>query len=84
MGVEGQPFATGQLRSYMRAPVGYYCAQLLSQNGTPCIVMGTGTAVVRASSENPRLELPERECVQRRSYCDALGVGCSLRFFFGS
>lgn len=43
MGVEGQSFATGQLRSYMRAPVGYYCAQLLSQNGTPCIVMGTGT-----------------------------------------
>jgi hypothetical protein len=42
MGVEGQAFATGQLRSYMRTPVGYYCAQLLSQSGTPCIVMGTG------------------------------------------
>jgi len=40
--IEGKPFATGQLRSYMRTPVGYYVAQLLSQNGTPCVVMGTG------------------------------------------
>jgi NH3-dependent NAD+ synthetase len=30
------------MRSYMRTPVGYYCAQLLSQAGTPCVVMGTG------------------------------------------
>lgn len=42
LGVEGGGFAKGQLRSYMRTPVGYYVAQLLSQNGTPCVVMGTG------------------------------------------
>jgi len=42
VGIKGGSFATGQLRSYMRAPVGYYVAQLLSQAGTPCIVMGTG------------------------------------------
>ncbi|KAK8802670.1 hypothetical protein WA171_006346 [Blastocystis sp. BT1] len=42
VGVEGQAFASGQLRSYMRTPVGYYVAQLLSQGGTPCIVLGTG------------------------------------------
>jgi len=40
--VKGNPFAQGQLRSYMRTPVNYYVAQLLSQQGTPCIVMGTG------------------------------------------
>jgi len=42
VGIEGGGFAKGQLRSYMRTPVGYYVAQLLSQNGTPCVVMGTG------------------------------------------
>jgi len=42
VGIKGGPFAKGQMRSYMRAPVGYYCAQLLSQAGTPCVVMGTG------------------------------------------
>ncbi len=42
VGIEGKPFSAGQLRSYMRTPVGYYVAQLLSQAGTPCIVMGTG------------------------------------------
>jgi NAD+ synthase (glutamine-hydrolysing) len=42
LGVASKPFASGQLRSYMRTPVGYYVAQLLSQEGTPCIVMGTG------------------------------------------
>ena len=42
VGVEGGQFATGQLRSYMRTPVGYYVAQLYSQKGTPAIVMGTG------------------------------------------
>eukprot|EP00744_Colponema_vietnamica_P010514 GILI01014858.1.p1 GENE.GILI01014858.1~~GILI01014858.1.p1 ORF type:complete len:320 (-),score=81.90 GILI01014858.1:225-1109(-) len=41
-GIEGKQFATGQLRSYMRTPVGYYVAQLFSQAGTPAIVMGTG------------------------------------------
>jgi NAD+ synthase (glutamine-hydrolysing) len=42
LGVTSKPFASGQLRSYMRTPVGYYVAQLLSQEGTPAIVMGTG------------------------------------------
>eukprot|EP00818_Percolomonas_sp_WS_P001620 CAMPEP_0117442982 /NCGR_PEP_ID=MMETSP0759-20121206/4447_1 /TAXON_ID=63605 /ORGANISM="Percolomonas cosmopolitus, Strain WS" /LENGTH=298 /DNA_ID=CAMNT_0005234917 /DNA_START=59 /DNA_END=955 /DNA_ORIENTATION=- len=42
VGIEGGQFASGQLRSYMRTPVGYYTAQLLSQEGTPAIVMGTG------------------------------------------
>jgi len=41
-GITGGSFAKGQLRSYMRTPVNYYVAQLLSQQGTPCIVMGTG------------------------------------------
>ena len=42
MNITSKPFASGQLRSYMRTPVGYYVAQLLSQEGTPAIVMGTG------------------------------------------
>ena len=42
VGVQGKAFASGQLRSYMRTPVGYYVAQLLSQEGNPAIVMGTG------------------------------------------
>lgn len=41
-GIEGKAFASGQLRSYMRTPVGYYVAQLYSQAGTPAIVIGTG------------------------------------------
>jgi NAD+ synthase (glutamine-hydrolysing) len=41
-GITGKAFATGQLRSYMRTPVGYYVAQLISQDGNPCVVMGTG------------------------------------------
>jgi NAD+ synthase (glutamine-hydrolysing) len=40
--VSGGQFAGGQLRSYMRTPANYYVAQLLTQQGTPCIVMGTG------------------------------------------
>merc|ERR1712129_500923 len=32
----------GQLRSYMRTPVVYYIAQLLSSSGCPAVVMGTG------------------------------------------
>lgn len=39
--IKGNTFNTGQLRSYMRTPVAYYVAQLLSQEN-PCIVMGTG------------------------------------------
>jgi len=42
VGIKGGPYAQGQLRSYMRTPVGYYVAQLLSQSGTPAVVMGTG------------------------------------------
>lgn len=40
--MKSSQFADGQLRSYMRTPVNYYVAQMLSANGTPCIVMGTG------------------------------------------
>jgi len=42
VGETGAFFSKGQLRSYMRTPVNYYVAQLLSQSGTPCVVMGTG------------------------------------------
>jgi len=42
VGIKSGPFATGQLRSYLRTPAGYYISQLLSQEGTPCVVMGTG------------------------------------------
>ncbi|EAY15782.1 NAD+ synthetase family protein [Trichomonas vaginalis G3] len=35
-------FAGGMLKSYMRTPVAYYAAQLLSSNGLPAIVIGTG------------------------------------------
>jgi len=42
VGIKGNSFVKGQLRSYMRTPVGYFIAQLLSQDGTPCVVMGTG------------------------------------------
>lgn len=40
--VEGSQYATGQLRSYQRTPVNYYLAQLLTQQGNPAVVMGTG------------------------------------------
>jgi len=42
VGVTGNPFSNGQLKSYMRTPVNFYIAQLLTQNGTPCVVLGTG------------------------------------------
>jgi NAD+ synthase (glutamine-hydrolysing) len=42
VGKPGNAFARGQLRSYMRTPVGYYVAQLFSATGEPAIVMGTG------------------------------------------
>eukprot|EP00486_Rosalina_sp_Unknown_P009431 CAMPEP_0201588258 /NCGR_PEP_ID=MMETSP0190_2-20130828/153092_1 /ASSEMBLY_ACC=CAM_ASM_000263 /TAXON_ID=37353 /ORGANISM="Rosalina sp." /LENGTH=237 /DNA_ID=CAMNT_0048040055 /DNA_START=193 /DNA_END=903 /DNA_ORIENTATION=- len=42
LGVKGNAFAGGQLRSYMRTPAAYYVAQLLSTTGIPTIVMGTG------------------------------------------
>lgn len=40
--VKGGKFSGGQLRSYMRTPVNYYVAQLLTESGFPAIVMGTG------------------------------------------
>jgi len=40
--IAGKDFARGQMRSYMRTPTGYYVAQLISQTGKPCIVLGTG------------------------------------------
>jgi NAD+ synthase (glutamine-hydrolysing) len=42
IGITGGEFSAGQLKSYMRTPVNYYIAQLLSQSGLPCIVLGTG------------------------------------------
>jgi len=42
LNIEGGKFARGQLMSYMRTPVGFYVAQLVSQSGLPCIVLGTG------------------------------------------
>lgn len=42
VGIAGKDFARGQLRSYMRTPPAFYVAQLLSQDGAPAIVMGTG------------------------------------------
>eukprot|EP00483_Globobulimina_turgida_P001284 UN01286 len=42
VGIVGGAFQGGQLRSYMRTPSAYYVAQIISQQGTPCVVMGTG------------------------------------------
>jgi NAD+ synthase (glutamine-hydrolysing) len=39
---EGNEFSKGQLRSYLRTPANYYAAQLLSQEGFPALVVGTG------------------------------------------
>jgi len=39
---EGNEFSKGQLRSYLRTPANYYAAQLLSQQGFPALVVGTG------------------------------------------
>jgi len=39
---ERMQFAAGQLRSYMRTPVNYYVAQLLTARGLPAVVLGTG------------------------------------------
>lgn len=41
-GIKCNKFSGGQMRSYMRTPINYYCAQLLTQEGYPSIVMGTG------------------------------------------
>lgn len=42
LGIKSGDFASGQLKSYMRTPVGFFAAQLLSQAGFPCVVLGTG------------------------------------------
>lgn len=42
IGIQGGAYSTGQLKSYMRTPVGFYIAQLLTQDGFPAIVLGTG------------------------------------------
>ncbi|MES1915743.1 MAG: hypothetical protein MHM6MM_007647 [Cercozoa sp. M6MM] len=39
---QGSEFARGQLRSYLRTPVAYFSAQLMSAQGQPCVVLGTG------------------------------------------
>jgi len=41
-GMEGDVFSKGQLRSYLRTPANYYAAQLLTYEGYPSIVIGTG------------------------------------------
>ena len=38
----GNDFSKGQLRSYLRTPANYYGAQLLTQQGFPALVVGTG------------------------------------------
>jgi NAD+ synthase (glutamine-hydrolysing) len=40
--IDGNQFSRGQLRSYLRTPANYYAAQLLSERGTPTLVVGTG------------------------------------------
>jgi NAD+ synthase (glutamine-hydrolysing) len=42
VGIQGGLFTAGQLKSYMRTPVGFYVAQLLTQEGWPAVVIGTG------------------------------------------
>jgi NAD+ synthase (glutamine-hydrolysing) len=39
---QGNDFSKGQLRSYLRTPANYYGAQLLTQQGFPALVVGTG------------------------------------------
>ena len=38
----GNDFSKGQLKSYLRTPANYYGAQLLTQQGFPAVVVGTG------------------------------------------
>lgn len=42
MGTSGNEFSKGQLKSYLRTPANYFAAQLLTEQGFPAIVMGTG------------------------------------------
>ena len=42
LSIKSSQFASGQLRSYMRTPVLYFCAQLLSVEGHRAVVVSTG------------------------------------------
>ena len=42
LGLETDKYSTGQLKSYMRTPINYFMAQLLSRRGYPAVVVGTG------------------------------------------
>lgn len=42
MGTSGNEFSKGQLKSYLRTPANYFASQLLTEQGFPAIVMGTG------------------------------------------
>ncbi len=41
LGIEGGPWAAGQLVSYLRAPALYYLTSLLAQAGQPAVLLGT-------------------------------------------
>lgn len=41
LGVTGNPWAAGQLVSYLRTPALYYLASLLAQQGFPAVLLGT-------------------------------------------
>lgn len=41
LGIDGQPWASGQLVSYLRTPSIYYTTSLLNQEGLPALVCGT-------------------------------------------
>ena len=41
-GFEGNVFSNGQLKSYLRTPINYNLAHILSSNGLNSIVIGTG------------------------------------------
>lgn len=42
IGIKGNKFAQGMLKSYMRTPINYYIAQLQSQEHCASLVLGTG------------------------------------------
>ena len=42
LGIKTDIFSNGQLKSYMRTPINYYLAQLLSRRSCPAVVVGTG------------------------------------------
>ena len=42
LGLNTDIFSNGQLKSYMRTPINYYMAQLLTRRSCPAVVVGTG------------------------------------------